>query len=192
MKDSLEYYGHHTIGGCFGTSLANTLIMYAKCANGHGPFYANLAKTVRASFKEHPFVTSKGGVHRSLSTRIVSELTSGRFEARYHRRGTYTPQELRESFETFYPTDKVDYFMQVEAEERAAGRILGMNGTIPVVLLPCIGTNVVASKEGHAFVVRSIDHTPEVLVATIQDGDQMLWRNLEENLTGLIELRPSL
>ena len=192
MKDSLQYYKHHAIGGCFGTSLANALILYAKYANGSGPFYAGLAQQVRESFREHPFVTPEGGVHRSLSTRLISELTDGVFEARYHRRGLSTSEELRESFASFYPLSLVDSLMQVEAEERSHGRILTINGILPTVNLPCIGTNYTVAGEGHAFVVRNIEMTPEVLIAMIQDGDQIKWGDLEENLTGLIELRPSL
>jgi len=114
---TVEYF-HNRELECFSSSLANLLVEKGD---------EDLARAVFKSYRNHPLVGETGVMHLGLSTRLVNDLTKGKYVATLYCRDFMT--RLRELTEDAF-SENSDEIVNVIQTEFDAGRIKINPGTV--------------------------------------------------------------
>jgi len=100
--------------GCFPTALVNLLSTLGDL---------EMAEKVSRDCVDHPFITEDGLSNAYLCTRLVSDLTKNQYEGVFSC-GTEI-SDLEQSLQKIY-ADRADEAMQIISEEKASGRVCGL------------------------------------------------------------------
>ena len=113
----VQYFPNRNLE-CFSSSLAN-LLMEKKDRK--------LAKSVFENYRSHPLVGDSGVMHLGISTRLVHDLTKGKYEATLYCEDLMT--DLKQLTDATFPeiTDKI---VKIVQEEFNTGKVVINPGTV--------------------------------------------------------------
>jgi|GEM_PF-6216424 len=173
---------------CYASALSNLLLNLGD---------AQTAKRVFENYPNHPMVNRDLSMHVLLATRVLSELTEGRYQGRLALNASF---DLEEATRKFYDERRTAQILKTIKDEEGFGRIYFCGGVVSPSSFPVLIDIVKYKTAVHdwkgecSFMPRASPPIGNSWIVSlgedryIDDGCRVRYRKKDLHVTGLMEV----